>query len=134
MEVQLYTNRHSVYNLSYHLILCTKYRHMCINETLFGVIREYAEKLFTTWGGGLLEINYEPDHVHMLIQLPPQTNVANLVGAFKSITSKQLKIRFPEYLKKYYWNDTFWSKSYLILSSGDAPIDVIKKYIQNQNN
>ena len=73
-------------------MICTKYRHKCINQALFEVVKEYAEKLFKTWGGALLEVNYESDHVHMLLQLPPQVNIANSIGAFKSITSKQLKI------------------------------------------
>ena len=38
-----------------------------------------------------------------------------------------------EFLAKYYWKPYFWSRSYLILTTGEAPIEVIKKYIENQD-
>jgi putative transposase len=51
----------------------------------------------------------------------------------KTATSRLLRKEFPEHLSKFYWKDSFWSPSYCLVSAGGAPLDIIKKYIENQN-
>ena len=96
---------------------------------------------FFEWGNGttlflkkidVLEINYEADHIHLLLSIPPQICLSTFINNYKSVTSRHIRLKFESELKKYYWKSYFWSRSYLILSSGSAPIEVIKKYIQNQ--
>ena len=130
--MDLEKNRHSVYKLTYHIVLVTKYRHKCINNEIFECIKGDIERIVESWKGDVLEINHEYDHVHMLISLPPQYAPSRAVCSLKTVTSRMLKKNFAEYLSKYYWKDSFWSDSYLVLTVGGATIDIVKKYIETQ--
>ena len=132
MEVKYKANRHSVYSLKYNLVLTTKYRHRCINNELFEFLKKESIRLFELWDVELIEINHDMDHVHFLIEIPPQVQISRLINSYKTVTSRLVKRDFADYLKKYYWKESFWNRSYLILSSGGSPIETIKKYIQNQ--
>jgi len=126
-------NRHAVYKLTYHLVVVTKYRHPVINVRIKKRLEEIVEDLFARWKCKILEINSKEDHLHILFDAPPQINLANTINSFKTVTSRYIRKEFPEHLKKYYWKPYFWSRSYLILTTGGAPVDVIKKYIEEQD-
>lgn len=127
-------NRHSVYKLTYHIVLITKYRHNCINDELFNYMENQIYRIVDNWKGHIIEINYEGDHVHILLNLPPQIAISSAVCSLKTATSRMLKKEFKDYLSKYYWKESFWSDSYLALTVGGATIDIVKKYIENQRN
>ena len=131
-EIDFSVNRHSVYSLKYHLVVVTKYRHPCIHEEMFTLLHNKTIELFDNWGCSLIEMNHNKDHIHLLFSAPPQIQLSKLVNNYKTVTSRAVRKHFDEYLKTFYWEKTFWSRSYLILSSGGAPIDVIKKYIEEQ--
>lgn len=130
--IDLKTNKHSVYALSYHLILTTKYRHQCITKEMQDRIEEITRSLFKKWGCQLVSLNGAADHIHFLFEAPPQVNLANTVNSLKSVTSRYIRKEFQAELAPYYWKPYFWNRSYLILSSGGAPIEVIRQYIENQ--
>lgn len=131
-ELKTLKNCHAQYRLEYHLILVTKYRKPCITEEMFQFLKEETIRILKLNEVELIEINYEPDHVHLLISAPPQVQLSKIINSYKSATSRHLRNQYAEHLSKFYWKPYFWSRSYLILSSGGAPIEVIKRYIQNQ--
>lgn len=132
MDLRVSRNCHAQYNLEYHLILCTKYRKRCITEEMFQYLKQETIRLFEQKEIVLEEIGYEPDYIHMLFSAPPQVCLSTTINSYKSVTSRLIRKRFAAHLQNYYWKPYFWSRSYLILSSGGAPIEVIKKYIQQQ--
>ena len=132
MELKCNKNCHSLYNLEYHLILVTKYRKQCISPEIMSFLREECRRLLALQKIELLEMNGEADHIHLLISAPPQICLSNVINSLKTSTSRLVRKRFAEELKPYYWKPYFWSRSYLILTSGGAPIEVIRKYIQEQ--
>jgi putative transposase len=132
MNLKTDRNCHALYNLQYHLILVTKYRKKCINEDVFAILKDQIAKVLKMNGACLEEINYEPDHVHILLSAPPQACLAKLINSIKTTTSRRIRKEMPDYIKAFYWKPLFWSRSYMILSSGSAPIEVIKQYIQEQ--
>lgn len=131
-ELKTMKNCHAQYRLEYHLILVTKYRKPCITEEMFQYLKNETIRILALSNTGLIEMSYEPDHVHLLISAPPQVQLSKLINSYKSTTSRHIRTRFQEHLAKFYWKPYFWNRSYLILSSGGAPIEVIKKYIQSQ--
>ena len=131
-ELRPLKNKHAQYKLEYHLILVTKYRKKCISQKIFDFLKEETERLCFLKKIDVLEMNYETDHIHLLLSIPPQICLSTFINNYKSVTSRHIRLKFEAELKKYYWKSYFWSRSYLILSSGGAPIEVIKKYIQNQ--
>ena len=132
MDLKSGKNCHAIYNLQYHLIIVTKYRKKCINEKIFDIIKRQANKVFEGNDGSVEEINYESDHVHLLVTLPPQACISTVINSFKTTSARLVRKEYKEYLSKYYWKPVFWSRSYMILSSGGAPIEIIKQYIKEQ--
>jgi len=75
------------------------------------------------------EFNGEPDHVHVLIEYPPKLSISQMVNALKGVSSRRYgQAGHP----KPYGRDALWSPSYFASSVGGAPLEVLKRYIQNQ--
>lgn len=125
-------NRHARYKLTYHLIVVTKYRKKCISESMMKRLREITDSLFEKWNCQVIEMNGEEDHIHILFDAPPQINLANTINSYKTVTSRYIRKEFSQELSPFYWKPYFWSRSYMILTTGGATIDVIKKYIEDQ--
>ena len=132
MDLKCNKNCHSQYRLEYHLVLATKYRKPCITPEMLQYLKEECSRLLALSGTELLEVNGEADHIHLLISAPPQVCLANVINSLKSSTSKLVRKKYADHLASFYWKPYFWSRSYLILSSGGAPIEVIRRYIQEQ--
>lgn len=92
-----------------------------------------ARERCEAWGGRLIEANGEPDHVHLLIELPPTVALADFVNALKTGTSRRLRSVHEQHLSGFYSRPVLWSRSYCVLSCGGAPLEVIKQYIQQQD-
>jgi len=76
----------------------------------------------------ILEINAEEDHVHLLVEYPPKLSVSQIVNMLKGVSSRILRKELDINPHK----DHLWSPSYFAISCGGAPIEQIKRYIQNQ--
>ena len=132
METEFKKNRHAMYNLKFHLIVVTKYRKKCITPEILNDIEDIFENILTKKNGSILEMNGEKDHIHVLFEIPPQVELAQLVRSLKTVSSRLIRKMYGDYLKNFYWEPIFWSRSHCILSTGGATIETIKKYIQNQ--
>ena len=126
------SNRNSVYNLKYHLVVVTKYRKKCINKDILNDLKEIFDRIITSNNGSILEFNGESDHIHLLFETPPQVELAKLINNLKTVSSRLIRKKYGEYLKQYYWENVFWSRSYCILTTGRATIEMLEKYIQSQ--
>jgi len=124
---------HCVYEIRFHLVLVTKYRHKCITPAMAAHIDDITRDILIKYKGSLDEANGEPDHRHFLFSSPPAVCPSILVGAIKTATSRRLRREFAKELSPFYWKPVFWSRSYCLVSAGGAPLDIIKQYIQNQN-
>ena len=128
-----YTNRHSCFLLQYHMVLVTKYRHPVIDEQIRITLYSKIHTLFKERGLHILEINGEPDHVHILFEADPYTTPGELVNVVKTQTSRFIrKIYGDNKLKKYYWKPYFWSESYFITTVSENSLSTIEQYIKNQ--
>ncbi len=79
----------------------------------------------------LIEANWEKDHIHILISIPPKMKVSDVVRDMKCNTSKILKSKF-EFLKKVYWGtDSLWSNWYFVSTTGLSD-EIVRKYIEYQ--
>ena len=129
--MQLDTNNHSVFLLSYHLVLVTKYRRKVINDNISNRLKEIFEKIQGNYNIILQEWNYDKDHIHILFKAQPNTEISKFINAYKSASSRLIKKEFPE-IKEQLWKEYFWSRSFCLLTTGGAPIEIIKKYIESQ--
>jgi putative transposase len=129
--LKLDTNLHSVFMLWYHLILVTKYRREVFTDDISNRAKEIFENIATNYHITLIEWNHDSDHVHILFRSHPKTELSKFINAYKSASSRLIKQEF-ESVRNKLWKSYFWSQSFCLLTSGGAPIDVIKQYIESQ--
>ena len=129
--MKLDSNNHSVFLLHYHLVMCIKYRRKVIDNSISNRLKEIFVDIAPNYGVELLEWNHDIDHVHLLFKAKPNTEISKLLNAYKSASSRRIKNEFPS-IRKYLWKEYFWSKSYYLLTTGGAPLEVVKQYIENQ--
>jgi len=97
-------------------------------------LQSHVKRLLEDNDCSLIEFNGESDHIHALIELNPSIQPSKLINTLKTVTSRLSKKEFGLHLKKYYWGtNALWSRSYCLISVGGAPIEVLKKYIENQH-
>lgn len=123
---------HCVFRLWYHLVLVTKYRRKAITPEMGLRMDEIARAIVEKHGGLLAESNGEADHRHFLIDLPPSAQPSKIVCSIKTATSRLIRKEFAPHVRKFYSKPVFWSRSYCLLSAGGAPIETIRRYIEDQ--
>ena len=131
--MELDINNHSVFLLYYHLILVTKYRRQVIDDEISDFAKDTFIRISESYHITLVEWNHDKDHVHIMFKAQPKTELTKFINAYKSASSRLIKRDFPR-VKQFLWKEMFWSKSFCLLTTGGAPIDLIKIYIQNQEN
>jgi len=124
--------RQVVFSLHVHLVFITKYRHGVITERIRSELEQSFHKVCSDFESELLEFDGGDDHVHLLVAYPPKVALSRLVNSLKGVSARRIKTQdLPEVDDKL-WETAFWSPSYCAVSSGDAPLDIIKRYIQDQ--
>jgi len=124
---------HCVYSLNYHLVMVTKYRRPCLTSAMLSAIADSARERCESRDGELLEINGESDHVHLLVSLPPHIAVSEFMNALKTNTARVLRRDFKQELSSWYSEPVLWSRSYCAISVGGAPLEVVRRYIEQQD-
>lgn len=124
---------HCVYRLSYHLVLVTKYRRKVITAAMLQDLDGWIRDIVQRWGGQVIELSGETDHVHVLFEAPPTVQPSKAANSLKTATSRRLRAKYPVRCRRFYRKPVFWSRSYCILSVGGAPLEVLKDYIKNQD-
>ncbi|WAA12831.1 IS200/IS605 family transposase [Fervidibacillus halotolerans] len=129
--MKLDNNNHSVFSLYYHLVLVVKYRRQVIDDTISDYAKDMFVRLGKNYNISLVEWNHDLDHVHILFKAHPNSELSKFINAYKSASSRLIKKHFPQ-VKRKLWKEYFWSRSFCLLTTGGAPIEGIKKYIENQ--
>lgn len=129
---QLSSLHHCVFSLQFHLVLVTKYRRKVIDKKMMERFRVIFNETLQKWECSLVEFNGEPDHVHLLLTMTPAIQPSKLINNLKTVSSRLIRKEFASHIKKFYWKPVFWHRSYCLITTGGAPLDVIKKYIEEQ--
>ena len=129
--MELDNNSHSVFLLNYHLVLVVKYRNKVFDNNVSNRAKAIFEYIAPNYNITLLEWNHDSDHIHILFKAHPKTEISKFINAYKSSSSRLLKKEYQD-IRKQLWEDKFWSQSFCLLTTGGAPIEVIKKYIESQ--
>ena len=124
-------NNHSVFSMNYHLILVIKYRRNVINDVISSRLKDIFERIADSYNISVIEWNHDVDHIHVLFKAQPNSELSKFINAYKSASSRLIKKEYPE-IKQFLWENSFWSKSFCLITTGGATIDMIKQYIQSQ--
>ena len=129
--LNLETNNHSVFSLNYHLVLVVKYRKKVIDNKISNSLKAIFEYIAPKYNIILEEWNHDKDHIHLLFRANPNSEISKFINAYKSASSRLIKKEFPA-IRKELWKEYFWSRSFFLITTGGAPIDVVRKYIEEQ--
>lgn len=123
---------HSIYNLQFHYVACVKYRRKVLTEAVSARLKEINLSVATEVGVTIIEQETDRDHIHILFSAKPQIQLSKFINSLKSVSARLLFREFPE-LKEKLWGGAFWSPSYFLASTGQVTLDVLKRYVENQN-
>ena len=122
------TTSHSVYNVSYHIIFCPKYRRCLLTDEVENRLKELllfkSDELHCT----IDTMEIMPDHVHLFLKARPDVSIPKIVGVLKGYISYNLRREFP-LLKRF---PSLWTRSYYVETIGHISEKVVQKYIQDQ--
>ena len=121
---------HTKWNCKYHIVFCPKYR----RQEIYGKIKEdvgkILRKLCEAKGVEIIEAEACPDHIHMLVSIPPHLSVAQFMGYLKGKSSLMIFDRHAN-LKYKYGNRHFWCRGYYVDTVGRNE-KKIAEYVRNQ--
>lgn len=129
--MELDNNNHSVFLMYYRLVLVVKYRRKVLDDKISKRLKEIFEYIAPNYNIILQEWNHDKDHVHILFKAQPNSELSKFINAYKSASSRLIKKEYP-IIKKTLWKEYFWSRSFCLLTTGGAPIEVVKRYIESQ--
>jgi putative transposase len=133
VQPSLRKSSHAVFCIHLHIVLVTKYRRKVITPEILTKLQAIFTDLCKQQKSILIEFNGEEDHVHLLINLSPDNHISEFVKVLKASSSRLIRKEFKSHVDKYYWKPVFWSSSYFVNSSGGVSLDVLKKYIKQQD-
>ena len=102
-----------------------------LSEPAIQDLRHIFAKVCDDFEAKLIECDGEDDHVHLLVNYPPKVSLSKLVNSLKGVSSRRLRAFRPEITGRYR-KGVLWSPSYFAASCGGAPLDIIRKYVEEQ--
>ena len=130
MKNEIKSTAHSKYRCQFHIVFAPKYRRKVIYKELRADIGQIIRKLCDEKKVEIIEAQACPDHIHMLVSIPPYLSVAQFVGTLKSKSALMIFDRHAN-LKYKYGNRNFWCRGYYVDTVGKNE-KKIKEYIKNQ--
>ena len=121
---------HSKWNCKYHIVFAPKYRRQVIYGKLKSEIGKILRDLCERKGVEIIEANACPDHIHMLLSIPPKLSVGDFMGYLKGKSTLMIFERHAN-MKYKYGRRCFWAKGYYVSTVGGNKA-AIEKYIRNQ--
>ena len=111
--------------------MAVKCRRKVIDDDISARAKEIFEYIAPNYGIVLEEWNHDIDHVHVMFRAQPKTEISKFINAYKSASSRLIKKEYPQIRSKL-WKEASWSQSFCLITTGGAPIEVIRKYIESQ--
>jgi putative transposase len=126
--MQYRSTRKSVFSVRYHVIWCLKYRRDVLGGPIQTRLKQIIGEVVAEFGGMVIGVETMPDHVHLLVELPPQVPVSRLVKFLEGRSSRCLRQEFPHLARM----KCLWSSSWLVSTVGGAPLEVVRRYVENR--
>ena len=127
---EIRSSSHTKYRCQYHIVFAPKYRRKEIYGQLKRDIGEILRKLCEQKGAEIIEAEACPDHIHMLVSIPPHISIAQFMGFLKGKSTLMIFDRHA-HLKYKYGSRSFWCRGYYVDTVGKNQ-RIIEEYIKNQ--
>jgi putative transposase len=122
---------HAVYLLHYHFVFIPKYRKPVLRGDIALEVRSLIREICRTNDIEILQGHIRPDHVHLLLSVPPRLSPSRVMQAIKGKTSHHLLQDYRK-LRKEFWGRHLWARGYFVATSGKVTDEVIAQYIESQ--
>jgi putative transposase len=109
-----------------------KYRRKVLNDDVTARLKEINLSVAKEFGITIIEQETDQDHIHILFSSKPTIQISKFINSLKSVSARMLFREFPE-IKEKLWGGSFWSPSYFLATTGQVTLDVLKRYVENQN-
>jgi len=123
------THSGGVYHIRYHFVWCPKYRRPILVDDIVSCLEKLIHEKVKELGGSVIALEIQPDHVHLLVVVPPKLSPAQIAYRIKGYTSHVLRRRFPKLKSRL---PSLWSRSYYVGTLGEVSEEVVKRYIEAQ--
>ena len=130
-EKDIESLQHTTWRCQYHVVFAPKCRRMVIYGQIKKDIGQILRKLCEQKGVEIIEAQAWPDHIHMLLSIPPKYSVSKIMGYLKGKSSLMIFDRHAN-LKYKYGDRHFWARGYYVSTVGNVNEETIIKYIQEQ--
>ena len=132
MKYKLDKGAHSVYALQYHFVQVVKYRRdIFSNDNIIDFLKQKILEISDTFEVEILEQECDKDHIHIIFKAKPTLDIPKYINTLKTITSREIKRKFPE-VKQKLWKESFWSPSYFLATTGQVTLSQLKDYVESQ--
>jgi putative transposase len=122
---------HTIYECKYHIIFCPKYRYMILKDDIGEYSRQQVYQLCKQKEEvEVIELNIQPDHIHLVASIPPKYSVSEFMGYLKGKMALRLFQQY-EHLGRRYWGRHMWGRGYCVSTIG-LDEEKIRKYVQWQ--
>ena len=130
MKNEVKHTAHSSYRCEYHIVFAPKYRRKVIYNQIKADVGAILRKLCNQMKVEIIEAEACPDHIHLLVSIPPYMSVAQFVGTLKSKSALMIFDRHAN-MKYKYGNRHFWARGYFVDTVGKNE-RIIQEYIRDQ--
>ena len=123
---------HTVYDAKYHLVWSTKYRYRVLSAKIARRTGDLIRKICQQLDVNIVKGHLSPDHVHMLVSVPPHLSVSKLMQYVGGKSSRKLQMEFRD-LRQRCWGKHIWARGCCCATTGVVTDDQIKHYIEHHN-
>lgn len=122
---------HVLWHCQYHIVWVPKFRYRILKgvvaEEIFNCIQVFSGQL----GCHVVEVNVQPDHIHLLVKIPLKVSISEFMGTVKGRTAIRVFKKFPYLKQRPYWGNHFWANGYCVDTVG-LDEEMIRKYVVYQ--
>lgn len=122
---------HALWHCQYHLVWVPKYRQRILRDDVCREVSTCIRIFSEEKGCEIVEMNVRPDHVHLIVMVPPKVSISDYMGIIKGRTAIRIFKRFSNLRQRPYWGNHFWAQGYCVDTVG-LNEDMIRKYVQYQ--
>ena len=130
--MELNKGSHTIYDLRYHIVWCTKYRYKVLEGDIAIRARDLIREVASSMEIKILSGKVGKEHVHMYVSLHPNMSVAKAVMHMKGKSSRKLQMEYT-LLRRRYWGQHLWARGYFVSSIGEVNDTIIREYIDKQD-
>lgn len=123
---------HTVFQLHVHFVFIPKYRKPVLRGPVGLRVRDLIREICASRNIIIVKGHIRPDHVHLLLSLPPKLAPSDVMKLVKGKTSYKLMREF-RHIKREFWGRHVWARGYFAASSGNVTDEVVAKYIEEQD-